>query len=204
MCLAGTILTPRIQHSIPGRVRIHLPHWPGQGGDALEQRLRRCPGVRSARANPLTGTVLVHFDPRTTDQAAVLRGLSSAEAELTGAGGTTTGRRRYSRRRPAGTALRAAGAGLGLSLVGASRLGLLKGILPGAEVLAAAAKLFIFLYRLSPFRAGLESWLGPALTEWLAHLAHLVADMLGGNVLGLILCGLEALFGPTGAVLPVC
>ena len=48
----------------------------------MEARLRRVRGVSSARANPLTGNVLIQFDPAATDDEDVLqamRGLEPAE-----------------------------------------------------------------------------------------------------------------------------
>jgi len=38
----------------------------------LEARLRRIQGVLGARANPLTGNVLIRFDPTATDEGVVL------------------------------------------------------------------------------------------------------------------------------------
>jgi len=60
-----------VLHALPGRLRVHLP-------DRSEAELRRLvitlqaqPAVQSARANPLTGTVLVRFDTRALDTAAL-------------------------------------------------------------------------------------------------------------------------------------
>jgi hypothetical protein len=66
---------PRILHTLPGRLRVHLPTWPGDGALSVEQHLRRLPGVRRVAANPLTGNVLISFDPRTTSEAALLAAL---------------------------------------------------------------------------------------------------------------------------------
>lgn len=57
---------PRVVHSLPGRVRLHLATWNGERASELEERLRRCRGVLSAEATPLTRNVLVRFDPRQT------------------------------------------------------------------------------------------------------------------------------------------
>ena len=46
-------------HVTPGRVRVRLPGWSGRGQRGLEARLRRIRGVLGARANPLTGNVLI-------------------------------------------------------------------------------------------------------------------------------------------------
>ena len=54
---------PRVVHALPGRVRVHLPDWEGQGQRGLEGCLRRMRGVSDVRSSPLTRNVLVHFDP---------------------------------------------------------------------------------------------------------------------------------------------
>lgn len=62
----------RLVHATPGRVRVRLPGWSGRGQRAVEARLRRIPGVFSARANPLTGNAVIRFDPIATDDGAIL------------------------------------------------------------------------------------------------------------------------------------
>ena len=63
---------PRLVHALPGRMRVHLARWPRAGQCAVEARLRQVPGVHSVQANPLTGNVLIHFDPATTDERTLL------------------------------------------------------------------------------------------------------------------------------------
>jgi len=75
---------PRLSHSIPGRVRIRLPESWGQRQPDVETLLRQISGVHSARANPLTGTVLVHFDPVTTDEGSLLAILGGHERPESG------------------------------------------------------------------------------------------------------------------------
>lgn len=70
---------PRLIHALPGRVRVHLPEWTGRGQRTLETRLRQVPGVRSAQANPLTGNLLVCFDPAVTDDQMVLAAVRTLE-----------------------------------------------------------------------------------------------------------------------------
>ncbi len=67
----------RFVHAMPGRVRLHLPGRTSQGLRHAEVQLRQVPGVRSAQANPLTGNVLVHFDPIATDEVAVRHAASA-------------------------------------------------------------------------------------------------------------------------------
>ncbi len=69
---AAAVEAPRLMHALPGRMRVHLPEWSGDGQRALETRLRQVPGVRSAQANPLTGNVLIQFDPAVTDAHTLL------------------------------------------------------------------------------------------------------------------------------------
>ena len=49
-----------------------MPGWSGRGQRGVEARLRRIPGVFSARANPLTGNALIRFDPAATDDETIL------------------------------------------------------------------------------------------------------------------------------------
>src|SRR5260370_20117176 len=64
---------PRVIHTTPGRLRVHVPGWSGQGERLLEAQLRQLQGVRSVRANPLTSNVLVQFDTRVLNEPALLR-----------------------------------------------------------------------------------------------------------------------------------
>ena len=64
---------PRVIHTTPGRLRVHIPGWSGQGERLLEAQLRQLQGVRSVRANPLTGNVLVQFDTHVLNEPALLR-----------------------------------------------------------------------------------------------------------------------------------
>ncbi len=82
--IADTRDKPHILSSIPGRIRVHLPHWPGNGQRSLERRVRTLPGVRRVEANPLTGNILINFDPRTTDENALLAILGTARQDTAG------------------------------------------------------------------------------------------------------------------------
>jgi cation-transporting ATPase I len=66
---------PRVVHSLPGRVRVHVPAWSGENPEAVEHRLRALPGVRAARASSYTRNVLVEFDPQSLDAADIARRL---------------------------------------------------------------------------------------------------------------------------------
>src|SRR6266480_2956537 len=63
---------PCILHTTPGRVRIHMPDWSGQGKRALEGQLRQVPGIHSVEANALTGNILIHFVATATNEQDIL------------------------------------------------------------------------------------------------------------------------------------
>ncbi len=75
---------PRILHALPGRIRVHLPGWSGHGCRHIEKQLHQVPGVRRVEANPLTGNVLIGFDPSATNQATLLTTLAAAERDTPG------------------------------------------------------------------------------------------------------------------------
>ncbi len=66
---------PRILYSSHGRLRVHVPHWAGNNARKVAGTLRQMPGVSSVEANPLTQNVLLVFDPRKTDQVALIAGV---------------------------------------------------------------------------------------------------------------------------------
>lgn len=73
---------PVVLHVLPGRLRVHLPEWTGHGRRALESELRGVDGVRTARANPMTGNVVIEFDPRVARQGAILHALGEFKAPV--------------------------------------------------------------------------------------------------------------------------
>lgn len=73
---------PRVVHSIPGRMRVHLPGWEGHGPRGAEARLRQVRGVRSARINPLTGNALIRFDPAAADDETILEAVRRLEPDV--------------------------------------------------------------------------------------------------------------------------
>ncbi|HZG68913.1 MAG TPA: hypothetical protein VEZ12_19405, partial [Herpetosiphonaceae bacterium] len=80
----AAVALPRVIHAVPGRMRVHLPGWLGAGPRDIEVRLRQLHGVRSAQANPVTGNVLIRFDPATTDDRAILGAVHTLETDTTG------------------------------------------------------------------------------------------------------------------------
>src|SRR5437763_1707305 len=73
---------PRIVHTLPGRVRVHLPGWEGRGQRGLETSLRRIRGVSDVRSSPLTRNVLVGFDPQVTDDETILTAVQPLEPRV--------------------------------------------------------------------------------------------------------------------------
>ncbi len=71
---------PHILHSLRGRMRVHLPDWSGQNAGALEHSLCQVEGVRQASASPLTGNILISFDPERVCAEEFLARLHSFEA----------------------------------------------------------------------------------------------------------------------------
>lgn len=61
-------------HDIPGRLRIRVPALKRnhQMAARTEGAFKRVSGVASVQANPLTGSVLVHYNTRATDASAIL------------------------------------------------------------------------------------------------------------------------------------
>ena len=72
--------------SVPGRARFAYPPVQSQRPLALgiEAALRRVPGVRSARANPLTARVLVEFDPARVPLEEIAVAIATARAPAQG------------------------------------------------------------------------------------------------------------------------
>src|SRR5579859_5658788 len=72
---------PRLIHTVPGRVRVYMPGLAELGPRTVEGRLRDLPGVRRAAANPLTGTILIYFDPQASSDEALLSSIRALEQD---------------------------------------------------------------------------------------------------------------------------
>jgi hypothetical protein len=72
---------PRVLSAIPGRLRVHLPGWHGERTDWVEAQLRQVLGVEAVQGSPLTGNVLIHFNPRATSAQAVLAAAGALDVE---------------------------------------------------------------------------------------------------------------------------
>jgi hypothetical protein len=64
-------------HALEGRLRIKIPQVKGSAEKALEveRYLRHLTGVESVSANPVTGSVLILYNPRLTDQESLISAL---------------------------------------------------------------------------------------------------------------------------------
>ncbi len=64
-------------HAIDGRIRIHIPEVKGSGVKAreTEARLMEYEGIINVFANPITGNVLINYDPRRISQGDVFQKL---------------------------------------------------------------------------------------------------------------------------------
>ena len=80
--MSGAIAaTPCVLHTIPGRMRIHLPEWSGQGKLALEEHIGQMQGIYKIQTNSLTKNALVLFDPTITDEQAILQHVQTLDLE---------------------------------------------------------------------------------------------------------------------------
>jgi hypothetical protein len=163
--MRSAILTePLVIHALPGRVRVHLPAWPERDVERLEAGLGHVPGVLSARANPLTGNLLIVYDDRTTDLPTLLTGLRA------GKGPATSGDDRADR--PTPPASPGAAEGPALAPVG-------EGAPAALPCLAAPRR------QAGPFPVGKAGFL-------LLAVAEFVADLVSGNLIHLIAACLKA------------
>ncbi len=67
-------------HNVPGRLRIKTPRIKGDEDAALELQgwVRSMKGIRSAEANPLTGSLIIRFDEKATSLESITQALSKA------------------------------------------------------------------------------------------------------------------------------
>jgi len=174
---SGWLQEPRVVHSSHGRIRVHLPHWPGTGGEQIVAGLGRLPGVTNSEANPLTGNVLIRYDPQQTQSAALLAALPALRLEqpvtppalFEEVGGPS-----LDGDQPA-TVVYMTGTGrvvyrvLGWSSVGMAVVGAITPGIPTAPFVIIAGYFFV---RSSPEAhqwLRQSRWFGPILRDWEAH-----------------------------------
>jgi hypothetical protein len=73
---------PRVLHALPGRVRVHIPGWSGQGKRNVETVLRSVQGVHRVRSNVFTGNILIYFDPLVTHEQTILAVLQTLTFDM--------------------------------------------------------------------------------------------------------------------------
>lgn len=81
-------------HALDGRIRIKLAGVKGSPATAsrLERHLGGCDGVVDVRANPITGNVLILYDPARIKQAMLMNELRPFAVASSNSGGRTTAR----------------------------------------------------------------------------------------------------------------
>jgi hypothetical protein len=81
-------------HALDGRIRIKLAGVKGSPATAslVEGHLGRCDGVVDVKANPVTGNVLIIYDPGRVKQAALMEELRPFGAACTDSGSRATAR----------------------------------------------------------------------------------------------------------------
>jgi uncharacterized membrane protein YbaN (DUF454 family) len=174
---------PSVVHCSHGRLRVHLPHWSGSDGEQLAAAVGLLDGVTEVEANPLTGNLLIRFEPRQTSLAELLDALPAVRVlppvpvlcgDLVEPSGpvyvTGMGRWVYT--------------GLGWTSVGMAVVGAIMPGIPTAPFVILAGYFFI---RSSPeAHAWLRQsrWFGPLLRDWEEH--HAVRRSLRNTALALI------------------
>jgi hypothetical protein len=71
-------------HSIPGRLRVHVPGIKGNSAGArrIEASLRQVKGVLSAEARELTGSIVIQYDPRSSNPSVLLHAVGISACTL--------------------------------------------------------------------------------------------------------------------------
>ncbi len=155
----------------------------------VEEHLERTPGVK-ARANPLTGRVLVEFNEYQTELADLIAQVADIEMpELPGED------------RPAypldpaplvQSATRTAAATLGLGVLAARQAAGATGSLPGAGTASQVSGAIGIVQGFPAFRNGARRLLGTHNADLLFNGANIVSLTFAGSPLGLTLAGVEA------------
>src|SRR5260370_42508074 len=68
-----------VLHAVAGRVRVHMPGWSGQGKRQIEMQLHQVQAARRIQANPVTGNILILFDPATISEQAILHSVQTLD-----------------------------------------------------------------------------------------------------------------------------
>jgi uncharacterized membrane protein YbaN (DUF454 family) len=161
---------PSVVHSIYGRLRVHLPLWLGTREDEIAEEVMRFVGVTHAEANPLTGNLLILFQPSQISARALLEALPAlrlqssppirlAEDLESESGDYVTGARRV--------VYQVLGWGsVGMAVVGAIMPGI-----PTAPFVILAGYFFIRSSKKAHTWLRESRWFGPILRDWEDHRA---------------------------------
>src|SRR5262249_39028277 len=188
---------PRVLHAVAGRVRVHVPGWSGKGKLHLEMELGQIQGVHRIHANPITGNILILFDPTSLNEQAILHTVQTLNLARINDQPIESGEGRpVYPLDPAplmqGTA-RALGVALGLGFLVTKRLVGWEGTLPGAGVAAYAAGAIGLMRGFPPIRYEIRRVLGRPVADLLFHMPNIVLLTLSGSSLGLVVAGAESL-----------
>jgi uncharacterized protein len=162
---------PSVVHSSFGRLRVHLPHWPGTRGDHLVAGILQIPGVTHAEARPITGNVLILFDPRQTNAQILMEALPGLRLDLPVCSPLPQDTSDQLHNNYMTGMGRVAYQALGWSSVGMAVVGAILPGIPAAPFVVLAGYFFI---RSSPeaHRWLRQSrWFGPLLRDWEEHRA---------------------------------
>jgi uncharacterized membrane protein YbaN (DUF454 family) len=203
---AAPFREPSVVHSGFGRLRVHLPHWLGTRADEIAAGIQCLPGVTAAEANPLTGNVLILFEPRQTSARALLETLPGLRFEpavrLPLVPGVGNGLPQEPH--PAGSVVYMTGTGrvvyrvLGWSSVGMAVVGAITPGIPTAPFVILAG---YFFTRSSPQAhewLRQSRWFGPILRDWEEHrgirrwVRNATLALIGGGMVVTALLGLSA------------
>ncbi|HWP49551.1 MAG TPA: hypothetical protein VNM22_20500 [Candidatus Limnocylindrales bacterium] len=68
-------------HNIPGRLRIKTPvaKSSSQQAKAIQRILHSIPGILSTLVNPLTGSIVIHYDPEVVNSEEILNTLNQQD-----------------------------------------------------------------------------------------------------------------------------
>ena len=86
MGLSKFISAYRIVHRLPGRIRIHIPVLEKLSEDwwiflkPSTELIRMRKGINSAGIQPITGSLLIDYDPKEMDEAGILKWLETLVA----------------------------------------------------------------------------------------------------------------------------
>lgn len=71
----------KVVHHIPGRIRVEVPSLKGLSLRVLERLadMPVPPGIENVRPNPLTGSLLIEYDPGRIDIVMYLRDMASSD-----------------------------------------------------------------------------------------------------------------------------